>query len=80
MYDQVSVGGSKKLRPYWQTFYKHADIVIYVIDAHNYQRIGEADKILRALLKDDQLKTIPFIVVANKQVRLQTKQLFKWPF
>jgi GTPase SAR1 family protein len=52
---------------WWPGFYTKADAIIYVVDAADQQRYGEASKDVHALMNDDLLDDKPILVLANKQ-------------
>ncbi len=61
------IGGHKTLRPYWQNYIQNCDGLVYVVDSADTGRTEEAKAELESLLKEDDLKTVPLLVFANKQ-------------
>ncbi|GMP65497.1 hypothetical protein CsSME_00026253 [Camellia sinensis var. sinensis] len=42
------------------------DSVVYLVDAHDKKRFAEAKKELDALISDDSLANVPFLILGNK--------------
>nr|VZI45409.1 unnamed protein product [Spirometra erinaceieuropaei] len=61
------IGGQRKIRPYWRNYYDNTDVLIYVIDSSDDARFEETGEELFELLKDEKLKGVPLLVLANKQ-------------
>lgn len=61
------IGGQKHIRPYWKNYYANTDAIIYLVDSADKRRIDEAAEELGELLGEEQLSTIPCLVLANKQ-------------
>ncbi|KAL4702043.1 hypothetical protein ACJJTC_012491 [Scirpophaga incertulas] len=61
------IGGQRKIRPYWRNYFENTDILIYVVDCSDHQRLEETSLELAELLQDDKLRTVPLLVYANKQ-------------
>jgi ADP-ribosylation factor protein 1 len=49
------------------SFPQKCQVVIFVVDSNDTERLSEAAEELSAILKNDALKHCPFIVLANKQ-------------
>jgi len=60
------VGGQDKIRPLWRHYYTNVDALIYVVDANDKERFELASEELHRLLSEDQLRTCPLLVLANK--------------
>ncbi|KAI8423252.1 hypothetical protein MSG28_014281 [Choristoneura fumiferana] len=61
------IGGQRKIRPYWRNYFENTDILIYVVDCSDHQRLEETSQELAELLQDDKLRNVPLLVYANKQ-------------
>ncbi|CAF0932503.1 unnamed protein product [Adineta steineri] len=61
------VGGRDKIRPLWRHYYANTLALIFVVDSNDRERIDEANEQLHLMLKEDELKTIPVLIFANKQ-------------
>ncbi|XP_047740614.1 E3 ubiquitin-protein ligase TRIM23 [Hyalella azteca] len=63
------VGGQPKLRPLWRHYYYNTQAVIFVVDSSDRDRLEEARAELTKLMMERQLKDVPLLIYANKQVR-----------
>lgn len=61
------LGGQTKFRQMWHHYYECTDAVIFVIDSNDRDRFKEAKCELHALLDQDSLRNVPFLIFANKQ-------------
>ncbi|XP_036322908.1 ADP-ribosylation factor-like protein 3 [Rhagoletis pomonella] len=61
------IGGQWKIRPYWKNYFANTDVLIYVIDCTDRERLSETGRELFELLMDNRLKQVPLLVFANKQ-------------
>ncbi len=62
------VGGKDKIRPLWRHYYTNTSSLVFVVDSNDRDRISEAADELHKMLSEDQLRHIPCLVLANKQV------------
>ncbi|KAJ1275479.1 hypothetical protein BS78_05G138500 [Paspalum vaginatum] len=60
------LGGHRIARQVWRDYYAKVDAVVYVVDAADGGRLAEARVELGALLSDDALAGVPFLVLGNK--------------
>jgi len=58
------------VRKYWQNFIQDTDILVFVVDASDPQQFPQAYDEMHKLLGEPRLLNKPFIVLANKQVRI----------
>ena len=61
------VGGHEKIRILWKHYYEKTDGLIYVVDSADINRIEESAEILKEIMKDENLKNCPILIMANKQ-------------
>ena len=61
------VGGQNSTRSSWAHHYQRKDAIIFVIDAHDRDRINDNRFELHKLLNEDQLKDSVMLLLANKQ-------------
>jgi len=61
------LGYQEKLVPLWRHYYQGATGLIFVIDSSDSDRLPEAKAVLQKLLRDDELRRLPLLVLANKQ-------------
>ncbi|KAI4502660.1 hypothetical protein M0802_002572 [Mischocyttarus mexicanus] len=50
------VGGQDKIRPLWRHYFQNTQGLIYVVDSNDRERIGEAERELANMLKEDELR------------------------
>ncbi|XP_072984306.1 small COPII coat GTPase SAR1A-like [Typha latifolia] len=60
------LGGHQLARRVWKDYYAKVDAVAYLVDAFDKERFAEAKKELDALLADDSLANVPFLLLGNK--------------
>ncbi|XP_015693760.1 GTP-binding protein SAR1A-like [Oryza brachyantha] len=60
------LGGHWIARRVWRDYYAQVDAVVYVVDAADRCRFAESKMELDALLSDDALAGVPFLVLGNK--------------
>ena len=61
------VGGQDKIRVLWKHYYQNTDILIFVVDSNDRDRIQEASKELKKMLDEKELKDCAVLIFANKQ-------------
>lgn len=61
------VGGQDKIRPLWRHYFQNTQGLIFVVDSNDRERISEAEKELKSMLKEDELRDAVVLVFANKQ-------------
>ncbi|XP_037884488.1 ADP-ribosylation factor-like protein 3 isoform X4 [Glossina fuscipes] len=61
------IGGQWKIRPYWKNYFANTDVLIYVIDCTDRERLAESGNELFEMLMDNRLKQVPLLIFANKQ-------------
>ncbi|GJQ11768.1 hypothetical protein GpartN1_g3559.t1 [Galdieria partita] len=60
------LGGHAAARQIWRNYYTKVDAIVYMVDAADRDRFNEAKKELDALLADEQLTDVPFLILGNK--------------
>ncbi|XP_007904431.1 ADP-ribosylation factor-like protein 9 [Callorhinchus milii] len=63
--DFLEIGGSYNLRSYWNLYLSRAQLLVYVVDAADHERLPLAKQELHKLLKEDP--QLPLVLLANKQ-------------
>ncbi|CAH8480916.1 unnamed protein product [Dicrocoelium dendriticum] len=61
------IGGLQRIRPYWRNYFENTDVLVYVIDSSDKERLGETGQELAELLTEEKLSGVPVMVFANKQ-------------
>ena len=61
------MGGQGKLRSLWRHYYPGTQLLLFVVDAQDAGRLDAARDELATVLREAELRTVPLIVMANKQ-------------
>lgn len=61
------VGGRNHIRPLMRHYYPNTQALIFVVDSHDFERIGDVADELQRNLAEDELRDIPLLVYLNKQ-------------
>ncbi|KAL5476141.1 hypothetical protein EMCRGX_G026051 [Ephydatia muelleri] len=61
------VGGRDKIRPLWRHYYQNTDVLIFVVDSNDRDRVSESQEQLQTMLKENELRDVILLVLANKQ-------------
>ncbi|KFO33684.1 ADP-ribosylation factor-like protein 14 [Fukomys damarensis] len=61
------VGGQEKMRTVWSDYCEHTDGLLYVVDCADRQRLEISRKEFKHILKNEHIKNVPVVILANKQ-------------
>ncbi|XP_078670431.1 uncharacterized protein LOC144910825 [Branchiostoma floridae x Branchiostoma belcheri] len=61
------IGGTENVRSYWANFLPNTDVLVFVVDSTDEARLPLAREELHKVLSHPALKTVPLMVLANKQ-------------
>ena len=62
----TDVGGHQQARRLWRQYMFSSTRLVFIIDASNVSRLEEARYELWNLLKDDEIRSIPLLILGNK--------------
>jgi GTP-binding protein SAR1 len=65
-FSAYDLGGHDAARQAWSDYYCDAQAVIFMVDAANPTRFEEAREQLDALLREESLRKVPFLILGNK--------------
>ncbi|XP_043558029.1 ADP-ribosylation factor-like protein 14 [Chiloscyllium plagiosum] len=61
------IGGQHKMRQFWPYYFQDTDGLVFVVDSADKERMEDSKREFERMLKNDWLKGIPVVVIANKQ-------------
>ena len=61
------VGGQDKIRPLWRHYYQNTQVVVWVVDATDRDRMDQSKEELHRILIEPELKDVILLILANKQ-------------
>lgn len=63
------LGGQESLRTLWDKYYMECHGLVYVVDSSDNDHLDASKSVLSDVLSHEQLKSVPLLVLANKQDR-----------
>ena len=63
----MDLGGQEVFRHFWPTYIERADILVFVVDSSDIQRISLAKDVFLKALKNLGNENIPILILATKQ-------------
>ncbi|XP_015429616.1 PREDICTED: ADP-ribosylation factor-like protein 3 [Dufourea novaeangliae] len=66
-YNIWDIGGADTARKYWAAFLEDTDLLVFVVDASDIEKLSLAASTLKQLLDDARMENVPILVIANKQ-------------
>jgi ADP-ribosylation factor related protein 1 len=60
------LGGQQSFRSIWNNYFEDADIIVYVVDAADEERLEEAKTTLQKVLKHSEAARLPLLIFGNK--------------
>ncbi|XP_015606658.1 ADP-ribosylation factor-like protein 3 [Cephus cinctus] len=67
VFDIWEIGGAEDTRKYWSHFLQDTDLLVFMVDASDTNKLSVAVSALKQLLGDSRMDTVPILVIANKQ-------------
>ena len=56
-----------KIRPLWRHYYQNTQILVFVVDSNDADRVDAAQDELMCMLNEDDLQDLVLLVFVNKQ-------------
>ncbi|EFC37141.1 ARF/SAR family small GTPase [Naegleria gruberi] len=70
--------GKEQLRSTWTSYYKHAQVIVFVVDSSDSdERLEEVKEILHSIIQNVQLRECLLLILGNKQDLNSTRNLDK---
>jgi len=60
------IGGQERFRDKWVLYAEHADVILFIVDSSDRDKMRIAKRELHTLLENEALSTMPVVVVSNK--------------
>ncbi|KAL0235254.1 hypothetical protein GEMRC1_001836 [Eukaryota sp. GEM-RC1] len=66
-FNLLDMSGAKPFRFHWRQYYSTASIIVFVIDASDYDNLSQSLQILKEhVLQVESSKNVPLLILANK--------------
>lgn len=66
-YNIWEIGGAEDTRKHWSIFFQDTDLLLFMVDASDSDKLSIAVSKFKQLLGDSRMDTVPILVIANKQ-------------
>jgi len=66
-YTMWDLGGQEKVRPLWQHYLQNTNLLVWIVDSTDKERIDECKDLLHKYLGESDLRDAALLVFANKQ-------------
>jgi small GTP-binding protein len=63
----MDLGGQQAFRRFWPSYIERADILIFVVDSSDFQRLPQARDIFLSAVRNCSTPNIPILILATKQ-------------
>ncbi|KAK2960396.1 putative GTP-binding protein SAR1A [Blattamonas nauphoetae] len=60
------MGGHPSVRHLWKEYLTTANAIVYIVDAHDHDRLEESRVALEAILNDQRMEKVPICILGNK--------------
>ena len=65
-FNTYDLGGHAPARKVWSNYQSEVDAIVFIIDTSAPERFAEAKEELDGLLNDQEMQTVPFLILGNK--------------
>lgn len=63
----MGLGGQESIRPYWRCYFAQTNVIIFVVDSSDRERIDIARRELHTIISEEELTRTKVLILANKQ-------------
>ena len=74
------LGGQEELQALWDKYFAECHAIIYTVDSNDRERVEESKKSFDVMIKNENLKGVPLLLLANKQDlpgKLKNKHIYR---